>query len=87
MKSIDVIIKQPHGLHLRVASAIVQKIKEYKAEIFISKDDKITKADSILGMVLLGAAENTQVRVTAHGEDEQKAVQEIGEFFMDGAGI
>lgn len=87
MKFIDVIVRQPHGIHLRVASAIARKIKEYKAEIFINKDDKKTKADSVLGMVLLEATENSKIRVTAQGEDEEKALRDIGEFFTDGAGI
>jgi phosphotransferase system HPr (HPr) family protein len=87
MKFIDVIIRQPHGLHLRVASAIARKIKEYKAEVFISKDDKTAKADSVLGMMMLEATENSKIHVTAHGEDEQAAVKDIGEFFTDGAGI
>lgn len=87
MKFIDVIVRDRNGIHLRVASAIAQKIKKYKSEIFISKDDKKSSANSVLGMMLLEATENSKIRVSASGEDEDKAIQDMGEFFTDGAGI
>lgn len=87
MKSIDVQVRQPHGIHLRVASAIVQALKGFKSKVFISKDGKKAQADSVLELVLLEATENSNVRVSAQGEDEDKAVKSLGEFFSDGAGI
>lgn len=87
MKFIDIIVRDPHGIHLRVASAIAQRIRKYKSEIVISKDNKISSANSVLGMVLLEATENSKIRVTASGEDEENAIKDMGEFFTDGAGI
>lgn len=87
MKFIDVIVRDRHGIHLRVASAIAQRIKKFKSEIFISKDGKKSSANSVLGMVLLEATENSKIRVTTSGEDEEKAIKDMGEFFTDGAGI
>ncbi len=87
MKFIDVIVRDRNGIHLRVASAIAQRIRKYKSEIVISKDNKISSANSVLGMVLLEATENSKIRVTASGEDEENAIKDMGEFFTDGAGI
>ena len=87
MKFIDIVVRDQHGIHLRVASAIAQRIRKYKSEIFISKDNKKSSANSVLGMVLLEATENSKIRVTASGEDEEIAIKEMGEFFTDGAGI
>lgn len=87
MKSIDVQVRQRHGIHLRVASAIVQRIKRFKSRVLISKDGKDAQADSILELMMLEATENSNVRVSAQGEDEDKVVKSLGEFFTDGAGI
>lgn len=87
MKSIDVHVRQAHGIHLRVASAIVQKLKSFKSRVLISKDGKEAQADSILELVMLEATENSKVHVSAQGEDEDKALKSLSEFFTDGAGI
>lgn len=87
MKSINVQVRQAHGIHLRVASAIVQKLKGFKSKVLISMDGKEAQADSILDLVMLEATENSNVRVSAQGEDEDHVVRSLGEFFTDGGGI
>ena len=87
MISKEIEIKAPHGLHLRVAAKIVEANKDSKAKIVFLKDGKTADASSILELLVLGAGENSRVQVTVDGENEQKAIENISEILIDGAGI
>lgn len=80
-------IQSPHGLHMRVAAQVVRKSQRFKSKISIHKGDSKAEADSILGLLSLGAPKGTQIHIVAQGEDETKAVQAVSEILMDGAGI
>ncbi len=87
MISKEIEIKTPHGLHLRVAAKIVEANKGSKTKVTFLKDGKMADASSILGLLLLGAGENSMIQVTVDGENEQKAIEKVSEILIDGAGI
>jgi phosphocarrier protein HPr len=87
MISKEIEITAPHGLHLRVAAKIVQANKDSKAKIIFTKDGQTADAHSILELLLLGAGEHTKIQVTVDGDNEQKAIQDVEEILIDGAGI
>jgi len=87
MISKEIEIKAPHGLHLRVAAEIVKANKDSKAKIIFTKDGQTADASSILELLLLGAGENSKIQVTVDGDNEQKAIQDVSEILIDGAGI
>lgn len=75
------------GLHLRVAARLVQKSKDFKSRIMFCKDCKFADGYSILQLLLLEATKDSQLRIVAVGEDEDKVIQELAGLFNDGAGI
>ncbi len=83
----DVLVKVPHGIHLRVASGIVQLLKKFKSKIYFTKGKQQARADSVLELVMLEATENSQIRITANGTDAQQAIAQVEEYFTDGGGI
>ena len=83
----EIEIRAPHGLHLRVAAKIVHANRGSKTKIFFTKDGQTADANSILELLLLGAGQNSKVQVTVDGEDEHKAIQDVSEILIDGAGI
>ncbi len=87
MKTKEIEITAPHGLHLRVAAQVVQASKDSKAKIIFVKDGQTADASSILELLLLGAGEKSKVQVTVEGQDEQKTIDSISLVLMDGAGI
>lgn len=87
MLSKKITIQSPHGLHLRVAAKVVEASQQHKAKVTFYKDGQEASAQSIMELLVLAASENSQVTVTAEGEDEQKALEQIGLVLMDGAGI
>lgn len=75
------------SLHLRVAARLVQKSKDFKSRIMFCKDCKFADGYSILQLLLLEATKDSQLRIVAVGEDEDKVIQELAGLFNDGAGI
>ena len=51
------------------------------------KDGQTADASSILDLLLLGAGENSKIQVTVDGENEEKAIENVSEILIDGAGI
>jgi len=47
----------------------------------LRKDDEEINAKSIMGIITLGAGYNTNLTVTADGDDEAEAVEEISRLF------
>lgn len=87
MRTTTVKIFHYNGLHLRMAARLVQKSKDFKSRIMFCKDCKFADGYSILQLLLLEATKDSQLRIVAIGEDEDKVIQELAGLFTDGAGI
>jgi phosphocarrier protein HPr len=73
----DIIIKNKTGLHARPAAILVQSANKYRADIFLEKDGDRVNAKSIMGVMMLAAAEGAELKIIAEGEDEKIAVEHI----------
>ncbi|MDR2397410.1 MAG: HPr family phosphocarrier protein [Spirochaetaceae bacterium] len=69
------------GLHARPAAMLVQAIKDFTCEIYLEKDQNQIKAKSIMGVITLGAAYGSAIKVTTDGEDEEQAMDVITQLF------
>ena len=58
----------------RPVAVLVQKASQYESKVYIQSGDKKINAKSIMGMMSLGLAQDTEVTVYAEGEDAQMAV-------------
>ena len=76
----EIIIKNKTGLHARPAAILVQKANEYHSDIFLEKGDDKINAKSIMGVMMLAAAEGSTIKVIASGEDEQEAAEKIAKL-------
>lgn len=76
----EIIIKNKTGLHARPAAILVQKANKYHSDIFLEKGDDKINAKSIMGVMMLAAAEGSTIKVIASGEDEQEAVEKIAKL-------
>ncbi len=77
MPTITAKIGDPVGLHLRAASRIVQRAKEFESEIHIRYQDVLANAKSILGLASLVAHHLEPVEITAEGPDAEQALQSL----------
>ena len=62
------------GIHARPAAVLVEASKHFKSTIHYEKGTLRVNGKSILGIMTLGAAYGTDLKVIAQGEDEEEAV-------------
>ena len=76
------------GLHARAAAKFVTTASEFEAEINVSRNDRTVNGKSIMGVMMLAAAKDTEIVVTANGNDAQQAIDKIealiNDFFGEG---
>ena len=77
MKTREVVINNASGLHARPATFFIQKANEFKASIWIEKEERRVNAKSLLGILSLGIVGGTTIKVIADGADEKAAVDAL----------
>lgn len=77
MISKEVIVKSSTGLHARPATLLVKKASSFKSDISIDFNGKKANVKSLIGVLSLGVTKNSTIKVTASGDDEVLAVEEI----------
>ncbi len=70
-------IKNRLGLHARAAAQLVQTASRFNSAITVSKDGQAVDGKSILGLMMLAAAQGNTIEVTASGEDATEAMAAI----------
>lgn len=71
------------GLHARAAAKLVSLASGFESEIRVAKDGKTVNGKSIMGVMMLAASQNTNITVTAEGNDEQDAIEKIEALVAD----
>lgn len=77
MPTCELTIPNEEGLHARPAAKFVKLANRFSCEIWVEKDDEEINGKSIMGLMMLAAAQGTVIRVTAEGEDADAALAEI----------
>ncbi|ANU12528.1 Catabolite repression HPr-like protein Crh [Planococcus halocryophilus Or1] len=79
-KQVKVLLKT--GLQARQAALFVQEANRYSADIYLEKDNKKVNAKSIMGVMSLAISKGTDVKVSADGLDEEKAVDSLSQIMQ-----
>ena len=69
------------GLHARAAAKLVHLTSRYTSHVWLAKDGEEVDAKSILGILLLAAAQGSSVVIKCDGDDEQDAIEAIEQLF------
>jgi phosphocarrier protein len=77
----EVQVKNRAGIHARPASLIVAAINKMESQILFEVGSQQIDAKSILGVITLGAAYGTKIKIIANGPDEKEAVNAIVHLF------
>jgi phosphocarrier protein HPr len=76
------------GLHARASSKLTQTASQFKSDIWIEKSGRKVNAKSIMGVMMLAAAQGSTISLEANGEDEQAAMAAlqalINDYFGEG---
>jgi phosphocarrier protein HPr len=80
-----VLVENRLGLHARAAAKLVRLASKFVSDIYLSREGVVQKIDSksILGLLMLGAAEGTRLVITIDGRDEAEAGSAIEQLFRE----
>jgi len=71
------------GLHARAAAKFVQTAASFKCEISVAKAGNKVNGKSIMGLMMLAAAQGTVLDLATNGENEQGAMQALAALIAD----
>lgn len=72
-----VTIKNKLGLHARAAAKLVNTAGRFESSVQLSNAQKHADAKSIMGIMMLAAAQGTQLELVVEGEDEAEALESV----------
>jgi len=79
----EVEIKNRLGLHARAAAKLVHVTGRFSSQVKLQKDGEEVDAKSILGVLLLAAAQGSRIVVRCQGEDESEAMDAISDLIAN----
>lgn len=80
MKTKTIRIQLESGLEARPVALLVQEASKYDSKIYVNARGKKVNAKSIMGMMTLGLDNGDELEITAEGEDEELAVENLDNF-------
>ncbi|MDD3795627.1 MAG: HPr family phosphocarrier protein [Lachnospiraceae bacterium] len=76
----SVMIRLPNGLDAKPVALLVQEASKYRSAIYLVNGRHNVNAKSIMGMMTLGLPSGETVDVTADGQDEKEAIDNIEKY-------
>ncbi len=86
MTSQDVSVVNQLGMHARAAARFVHLATRYQSRVKVARHGREMDGKSILGLLLLAAAQGTTLTISADGADEQHAVAALVQLVQSGFG-
>ena len=89
MKSAEITILNPSGLHARPAASFAALAGKYAANIRIrnlSNPSNYVNAKSMLMVLTLGLSKGMRAEIEAAGPEEEEAIRALSEFMRSGCG-
>ena len=77
MKACDISILNALGMHARAAAKFVHTAGGFASHIRVARGDREVDGKSIMGLLLLAAAQGASIRITAEGPDEEAAINAL----------
>jgi phosphotransferase system HPr (HPr) family protein len=89
MRSVDIEIRNPSGLHARPAAMFVKAAAGFRSTVTVENLDRgapPVNAKSIISFLGGGIAKGHTVRIAADGEDEEAAIDALRDLVASGLG-
>ncbi|MEW6075687.1 MAG: HPr family phosphocarrier protein [Candidatus Omnitrophota bacterium] len=71
------IVKNKQGLHARPAALFVQIANKFDSRITVRRDEEEVNGKSIMGILMLGAEQGSQIMIEVEGHDAESAMEEL----------
>jgi phosphocarrier protein HPr len=75
-----VTITNPQGLHMRPASAFVQRAGLFQSTVTVAKGDQRVNGKSLWDLMLLAAEQGTELALEVSGDDARAAIDTLAEL-------
>lgn len=89
MRSIELVVRNPSGLHARPATLFTQKAAGFSARITVENLDRgkaPVDGKSILMLLTAGVSRDHRIRLSADGVDEDQAIDALVALVESGLG-
>ncbi len=83
MKQVTVTVIDPVGLHARPATVAVNAASKFKSDINVAFKGREVNMKSIMGVMSLGIPTQSEITISANGDDEADAVAKIEETLRE----
>ena len=77
-------IANKRGLHARAAAKFVTLAERYGASVDVLRDGQSVSARSIMGLMMLGAGQGSQLELQADGWDAKEALEALAALVESG---
>ncbi|WP_018175361.1 MULTISPECIES: HPr family phosphocarrier protein [unclassified Thioalkalivibrio] len=68
------------GMHARAAAKFVSLASQYASDVTVSRNAQEVNGKSIMGVMMLAAAQGCEVTITTDGEDAEEALDALTEL-------
>lgn len=65
------------GLHARASSKFTQTAGRFKSEVWVTRKEKRVNGKSIMGLMMLAAAQGCEIELETDGPDETQAMDAL----------
>lgn len=79
----DVEIINKLGLHARASAKLSQTANQFKSEVRLGRNGNKVNAKSIMGVMMLAAAQGSTIAIETDGPDEIEALQAVMHLIND----
>jgi len=86
MRKSEIEIVNRLGLHARAAAKFIQTAGRFPCDIEVSRGEKKINGKSIMGVMMLAAAQGAVIEITVNGPEEDAALDALVVLVADGFG-
>jgi len=77
------IVRNKQGLHARPAALFVQIANKFDSRITVRRDAEEVNGKSIMGILMLGAEQGSEITIHVDGEDAEAALIELERVILN----
>ncbi len=71
------------GLHARASSKFTQTATQFSSEVWVTRKERRVNGKSIMGLMMLAAAQGATIELETEGADEAAAMQALADLIND----
>ena len=77
------VILNEEGMHARPAGAFVKTANEFKSAVEIRSNGMSKNGKSLMGLMSLGLAKDSEITLVVNGEDESQALDKLSALVLN----